>query len=79
MTQFLIVLGVVLPVFGIAVVGLILRRLNWLSEEADQSLMSRHYAGDPPTALRVVTGTSVVGLFTIPIWIRVGLNWVGGQ
>src|SRR5229473_713782 len=39
MTQFLIVLGVVLPVFGIAVVGLIIRRLNWLSEEADQSLL----------------------------------------
>jgi len=39
MTEFLIVLGVVLPVFGIALVGLIIRRLNWLTEQADQSLL----------------------------------------
>ena len=36
-------------------------------------VMSRHYHGDPPTALRVVIGTSVVGLITIPLWIRFGL------
>jgi malate permease and related proteins len=41
-------------------------------------IMSRHYSGDLPTALRVIIGTSVVGLLTIPIWIRVGLSWVGG-
>jgi len=40
-------------------------------------IMSRHYAGDLPTALRVIIGTSVVGLITIPIWIRLGLHWVG--
>jgi predicted permease len=40
-------------------------------------IMSRHYSGDLPTALRVIVGTSVVGLVTIPIWIRIGLNWVG--
>jgi malate permease and related proteins len=40
-------------------------------------IMSRHYGGDPPTALRVVIGTSVVGLITIPIWIRVGLRFAG--
>jgi predicted permease len=39
-------------------------------------VMSRHYGGDAPTALRVVIGTSVVGLLTIPIWIRFGLGWV---
>ena len=40
-------------------------------------VMSKHYGGDPPTALRVVLGTSAVGLLTIPIWIRVGLAFVG--
>jgi len=40
-------------------------------------IMSRHYGGDLPTALRVVIATSIVGLLTIPMWIRVGLNWVG--
>ncbi len=39
-------------------------------------VMSRHYSGDPPTALRVVIGTSVVGLLTIPIWMHLGLKWV---
>ena len=40
-------------------------------------LMARHYGGDPPTALRVVIGTSIVGLLTIPLWIRFGLKFVG--
>jgi len=40
-------------------------------------VMSRHYRGDPPTALRVVLGTSVAGLLTIPVWIRFGLRFVG--
>ncbi|HWH68920.1 MAG TPA: AEC family transporter [Candidatus Sulfotelmatobacter sp.] len=40
-------------------------------------VMSRHYGGDPPTALRVVIGTSVVGLVSIPFWIRVGMKFAG--
>jgi len=40
-------------------------------------VMSRHYGGDPPTALRVVIGTSIVGLVTIPLWIRFGMVFVG--
>jgi malate permease and related proteins len=40
-------------------------------------VMARHYGGDTPTALRVVVGTSVVGLATIPIWIRIGMKFVG--
>jgi len=40
-------------------------------------VMSRHYQGDPPTALRVVIGTSVVGLITIPLWIRFGMKFAG--
>lgn len=39
-------------------------------------VMAKHYGGDPPTALRVVLGTSIVGLLTIPFWIRWGLAWV---
>jgi hypothetical protein len=40
-------------------------------------VMARHYQGDPATAMRVVIGTSVVGLLTIPLWIRVGMRFVG--
>jgi hypothetical protein len=39
-------------------------------------VMARHYHGDPSTALRVVVATSVIGLFTLPLWIRWGLLWV---
>lgn len=40
-------------------------------------IMARHYKGDPATAMRVVIGTSVVGLVTIPLWIRFGLHFMG--
>lgn len=40
-------------------------------------VMARHYDGDPSTALRVVIATSVASFFTIPLWIRLGLWWVG--
>ncbi len=40
-------------------------------------VLARHYSGDPATAMRVVIGTSVVGLVTIPLWIRLGMNFVG--
>lgn len=39
MTAFLTVLGAVLPVFVIMAGGFALRRMNWLTEEADHSLM----------------------------------------
>jgi predicted permease len=42
-------------------------------------IMARHYQGDPAIAMRVVIGTSVVGLVTIPLWIRFGIHWVGLQ
>jgi predicted permease len=41
-------------------------------------VMSRHYGGDPPTALRVVVATSILGLFTLPLWIRLGLALISG-
>jgi malate permease and related proteins len=38
MNEFSTVLNAVVPVFAIMAAGLLIRRLNWLSEEADQSL-----------------------------------------
>jgi predicted permease len=40
-------------------------------------VMAKHYGGDPTTALRVVLGTSLVGLVTIPLWLRFGMKFVG--
>jgi predicted permease len=40
-------------------------------------VMSRHYGGDPATALRVVLGTSIIGMITIPFWIRFGMRFAG--
>ncbi len=39
-------------------------------------LLARHYGGDPPTAMRVVIATSLAGLLTIPVWIRIGMRWL---
>ncbi len=40
-------------------------------------VMSRHYGGDPATALRVVLSTSLAGLVTIPLWVHFGMKFVG--
>ena len=40
-------------------------------------VIAKHYCGDPATALRVVLGTSLVGLVTIPLWLRFGMKFVG--
>lgn len=40
-------------------------------------VLTKHYGGDTPTALRVVLGTSAASLVTIPLWIRFGLRFVG--
>jgi predicted permease len=40
-------------------------------------VMAKHYGGDTATALRVVIGTSALGLVTIPLWIRLGMKFVG--
>jgi predicted permease len=39
MNEFQTVLGAVVPIFLIAAIGLLIRKLNWLTEEADQSLL----------------------------------------
>lgn len=40
-------------------------------------IIARLYGGHPRTAVRIVLGTTALGLFTIPLWIRAGLAWVG--
>jgi malate permease and related proteins len=40
-------------------------------------LIARHYGGQPLTAVQVVLGTTAVGLIAIPLWLRVGLAWIG--
>ncbi len=40
-------------------------------------VMARHYGANPAIALQVVLATSLVGMFTIPLWIRLGMRWVG--
>lgn len=37
----------------------------------------KHYQGDAPTALTVVLVTTLLGLLTIPFWIRTGMVFVG--
>ncbi len=40
-------------------------------------VIARHYGGQPLTAVQVVVGTTVVGLLAIPLWLKLGLAWVG--
>jgi predicted permease len=40
-------------------------------------ILARYYRADPGTAVRIVLGTTVVGLLTIPLWIRIGAAWLG--
>lgn len=40
-------------------------------------VIARHYGGQPLTAVQVVIGTTVAGLVAIPLWLRLGLAWVG--
>lgn len=39
-------------------------------------VLTRVHHGDMPTALRVVLGTSAIGLLTIPLWIGFALHWI---
>jgi predicted permease len=39
-------------------------------------VLARHYGGDALTSIRVVIGTSLVGFFTIPLWLRIGMKVV---
>ena len=40
-------------------------------------VLSRHYGGDVGVALRIVVGTSLISLLTMPLWIVLGLWLIG--
>ncbi len=40
-------------------------------------LLAKHYGGEPALALRIILVTSVLGLLTIPMWLQLGLWWIG--
>ncbi len=42
-------------------------------------VITRHYGGEMTVALRVVIGTTLLGLVTIPIWVRLGMQFAGLQ
>jgi malate permease and related proteins len=39
-------------------------------------VIAQHYGGHSLTAVRVVIGTTVLGILTIPLWLRLGLAWI---
>ena len=39
-------------------------------------VIAKHYGGQPLTAVQVVVGTTVIGIFLIPLWLRVGMAWI---
>ena len=41
-------------------------------------ILAKLYGGHPRTAVQIVVGTTVVGILTIPLWLRAGLGWIGG-
>jgi malate permease and related proteins len=41
-------------------------------------IIARLYGGHPHTAVQIVLGTTALGVFVIPLWLRAGLGWVGG-
>jgi len=40
-------------------------------------ILAKHYGGHPRTAVQIVLGTTAVGVFVIPLWLRVGQAWLG--
>jgi hypothetical protein len=40
-------------------------------------VLTRHYDGDVPTAVRAVVVTSVLSILTTPLWIYLGLHLLG--
>ncbi|MEK0448254.1 MAG: hypothetical protein RL088_522 [Verrucomicrobiota bacterium] len=39
-------------------------------------ILSRIYGGDASLSLRIVFSTTALGLVTIPLWLRIGLDWI---
>jgi len=42
-------------------------------------ILCKMYGGDPASSLRIILFTSVLGLLTIPFWLRFGLQWMGAS
>lgn len=40
-------------------------------------VIAKHYGGHPLTAVQVVLGTTALGLFVVPLWLKLGLGWIG--
>ncbi|MBI5688566.1 MAG: AEC family transporter [Verrucomicrobia bacterium] len=40
-------------------------------------IIARLYGGQPRTAMQIVLGTTVLGVFVIPLWLKAGLAWLG--
>lgn len=40
-------------------------------------ILARLYGGHPQTAVQIVLGTTALGIFVIPLWLRAGLAWIG--
>jgi hypothetical protein len=41
-------------------------------------VLARHYGGQPLIAAQIIVGTTVLGLFVIPLWLQFGMAWAGG-
>jgi predicted permease len=39
-------------------------------------VLARHYAGDTGVAIRIVLGTTLASVLTMPLWIHAGIAWV---
>lgn len=42
-------------------------------------VLARMYGGDAGLSLRIIFSTTALGLLTIPLWLRVGFQWIGGE
>jgi predicted permease len=40
-------------------------------------IVARVYGGHPRTAVQIVLGTTALGVLVIPLWLKLGLAWVG--
>jgi predicted permease len=40
-------------------------------------IIAKLYGGHPRTAVQIVLGTTALGIFVIPLWLRAGIEWVG--
>ncbi len=40
-------------------------------------LLTRHHGGNVGVALQVIFGTSAVAVVTLPLWIHLGMQWIG--